>query len=372
MTDSGPTFALAARSFGQTSETFVRDHARHLAPGRSVFVTARDVPPPGAEGATLARFQIWPRIIDRAGSRRLMLTLTRRRARKAVTRFLRDHGVGVLMAEFGPFGHKLLRATTKAGARHYVHFHGWDASRVLTDHAVLGKYEELWAHSSGFFAPSRFIADKLIGVGCPADRIEVTPCGVWPEAFPPSTREPGLCLAVGRLVEKKAPEITVQAFLAVAGKHPEARLEVIGDGPLMDHCTALVDEAGMADRVTFHGPQSHEVVAERMRAASVFLQHSVTAKNGDTEGLPVALLEAMCSGLTVVATRHSGIPEAVEDGRSGLLVDEHDGPGMAEALARVLDEPHLAEDLAAAARDRVIEAFTAEKSLSTLRQTMGL
>jgi glycosyltransferase involved in cell wall biosynthesis len=109
-----------------------------------------------------------------------------------------------------------------------------------------------------------------------------------------------------------------------------------------------------------------------MRRAAVFVQHSVTAPDGDTEGLPVGLLEAMAAGLAVVATRHAGIPEAVVEGETGLLVDEHDAAAMAAALVALLRDPERTRRLGAAGRARVLARFTHDHVAARLRDILGL
>lgn len=373
MTES-PTFALAARSFSQTSETFVRLHAERIAPGRTVFLTYDSAPRPQLPGPVLAGLGGVPRQIDAQGrvSHRAHLPfgwLEAGRSRVAAN-FLRARGVSVMMAEFGPFGGKLLGAAERAGVRLFVHFHGWDASRVLNDPRVVANYRALWERATGFFAPSRFLADKLIAVGCPADRITVTPCGIDPANFPRSERIAGRCLMVGRLVPKKAPHLAIAAFARVAARHPEARLDVVGDGELMEACRTAAE--GLGDRIRLHGALPHDQVRALTAEAEIFLQHSVTTPDGNTEGLPVSILEAMSAGLCVISTRHSGIPEAVIEGESGLLVDEHDVGGMAKALDQALGEPDLARQLGDAAAQRLRAEFTVDHISARQRSVMGL
>jgi len=103
-----------------------------------------------------------------------------------------------------------------------------------------------------------------------------------------------------------------------------------------------------------------------MRRARGFLQHSIRASDGDSEGTPVAILEAQASGLPVIATRHAGIPDVVIEGRTGFLVDEGDVKRMAEGIARVAEDSPLATALGAAGRSRVLESFTMERSIDRL------
>jgi glycosyltransferase involved in cell wall biosynthesis len=253
-----------------------------------------------------------------------------------------------------------------------VHFHGYDASKLLRSRRHVRNYRELFRAAAGVIAPSRFLADKLAAIGCPFEKLHVVPCGIDPSRFQPSSREPGRILAVGRLVEKKAPHLTIEAFAQIANRYPTARLEIIGDGPLRERCEALIDKFDLRPRVVLHGVQPSDRVGAEMRRASIFVQHSITAPDGDMEGLPVAILEAMASELPIVSTCHSGIPEAVEHGVTGYLVPEGDVNGMAEAMATLLTDPARAAAMGAAGRARVLKYFSLEHACDRLRSIMGL
>ncbi len=123
---------------------------------------------------------------------------------------------------------------------------------------------------------------------------------------------------------------------------------------------------GIADAVTFLGACPPSVVQAEMRGARCFVQHSIEAADGDSEGTPVAVLEAGASGLPVVSTRHGGIPDVVVDGRTGFLVDEHDVPAMAERMLRLARDPGLAELLGRAGRERVANEFALPRSIGRL------
>jgi glycosyltransferase involved in cell wall biosynthesis len=256
----------------------------------------------------------------------------------------------------------------------FVHFHGYDVSQCTTLVSYQRAYRRLAGRTAAFIVPSQYLADRLAGIGIPRDHLHVVPCGVEPAEFPFAGRpaDGQRVLAVGRLVDKKAPHLLIAAFAGAATSRPDAILEIIGDGPLMDRCRAEVEARDLAGRVVLHGPRPHAFVKERMRAATVFAQHSVTASNGDTEGLPVAILEAMMSGLPVVSTRHAGIPEAVLDGETGCLVDEGDVAGMGRAIEALLADPRRAGRMGEAGHARAIGHFTHAASIARLRRLMGL
>ena len=147
---------------------------------------------------------------------------------------------------------------------------------------------------------------------------------------------------------------------------------MIGDGPLRDRCAAFIAERALEDRAILHGAQGSDRVVQLMQEASVFVQHSVTAHDGDVEGFGVSLVEAMASAIPVVTTRHNGFVDTVEDGVTGLLVNEGDVDGMAEMIGQLLDNPARAAAMGAAGRKRVLTHFTLEQTRDRLRSIMGL
>jgi len=141
---------------------------------------------------------------------------------------------------------------------------------------------------------------------------------------------------------------------------------MVGEGPLLADAKVLVEQLDLGQRIRFLGVRSQVEVAALMRQARVFVQHSLVAPDGDSEGNPVAVMEAQLSGLPVVATRHAGIPEVVIDGETGVLVEEGDVRGMSVAIERLLQDPALCTQLGAAGRCHVEQGYTQEKHLKDL------
>jgi colanic acid/amylovoran biosynthesis glycosyltransferase len=186
-------------------------------------------------------------------------------------------------------------------------------------------------------------ARRLEELGCPREKIAVHRLGVDTRAFAFHERharpnEGVRLLSVCRLAEKKGVEYALRAIALLRSRSPELRYDIVGDGPLRGDLEKLVIELDLSDRVVFHGACRREEVAALVGAAHVFVAPSVTARDGDQEGIPVAIMEAMASGLPVVSTRHGGIPELVHDGATGALVGERDVAGLARALHRLLDD----------------------------------
>ncbi len=146
-------------------------------------------------------------------------------------------------------------------------------------------------------------------------------------------------MTVGRLVEKKGIEYVLRAVRILVDRRREVEYHILGDGPGRDRLVALVAELGLADRVTLHGRQDQAKVREVIEESHALVAASVTAADGDEEGIPNVLKEAMALGLPVVATRHAGIPELIEDDVSGFLVPERDEAVLADALERLARDP---------------------------------
>jgi len=289
-----------------------------------------------------------------------------------IARALRASRAELLLAEHGQTGVAVMAAAQAAGVRLVVHFHGCDAYQrvILERHAR--SYHELFEQAAAIIAVSRDMERQLVRLGAPANRVAYVPCGVDSTAFcggDPATAPP-LLLAVGRFVPKKGQLQTLRAFAIVAEQCAEARLVLIGEGPLRDAALGLAAELGLAERVRFLGRRSHAEVAAALRGARALVQHSLRAEDGDCEGTPLSVLEAGACGLPVIATRHGGIPDVVLDGLTGLLVDEHDIEAMAAQMVRLCEQPELAATLGRAAQQRVRTAFSQERQVGRLWRIM--
>jgi glycosyltransferase involved in cell wall biosynthesis len=289
-------------------------------------------------------------------------------ATAAYVKAFKHHGAEAVLAEYGPTGVRTMAACRRLGIPLIVHFHGFDASvrSVLEQHAQT--YPAMFRNAAAIVAVSQSMRSGLIALGARAAKVHYNPCGVDCRQFGGArpAEAPPVFVAVGRFVEKKAPELTIRAFAEAVRSHPAARLHMIGDGPLQDDCRRLAAELGVDGAVTFLGTQPPAVVQEEMRKARAFVQHSIEAANGDREGTPVGILEAGASGLPVVATLHGGIPDVVVSGETGFLVAEKDVASMARHMVAVADSPELAGRMGRQARERIAAHFSSERSLNRL------
>jgi len=371
-------FALAANGFNKPSETFIRTHAHYLAPGRTLLIAERRGRSIPIDAPLIMYSKRWPIMVHQNASTASLISSIMSPSRFLKSRdaylasILQGFDVKILMAEYGPTAMNLLDATRIARCRLFVHFHGVDASKMLNTPGIVQDYQRLFAQAAGVIAPSRFIANNLANVGCPVEKLHVVPCGVETEAAVLPAAESDHLLSVGRFTEKKSPLSTIAAFALVKKHFPEATLEMMGDGPLYAEAENEVKRLNLQESVSLPGMATQLQVQEAMRRSSIFLQHSVTAKDGDTEGLPVAILEAMAVGIPVVSTLHSGIPEAVLDGETGFLVPELDVEGMAERIIILMKNRAMGRSFGQKGRQRVVEEFSRKVTIQKLQAIMNL
>ena len=264
---------------------------------------------------------------------------------------------------FATDGVTALPLVNAAGVPLVVTLHGFDVtiSDEFRTSAGAKQYmrlrSTLWKRAARFLCVSEFIRQKAIDGGFPAEKLEVHYIGIDLRNFRFREHEPEgkTVLFVGRMVEKKGLRYLVEAMQIVAQKHPDARLRVIGTGPLHAECAALAES--LRAPVEFLGPRSSNEVRQELQQAAVFCVPSVIAQTGDSEGLPIVVLEAMAMGVPLVASRHAGIPEAVVDGETGILTEEAQSRQVAAGICRFLEDKEFARRCAVAAEKRVRERF---------------
>jgi glycosyltransferase involved in cell wall biosynthesis len=188
-------------------------------------------------------------------------------------------------------------------------------------------------------------------------------------AFSSPRARPPRVVFVGRLVQKKGVEVLLEACAQLAGRGVAFQCDVIGTGPLEPALRSLAARQGLAGRVRFLGAQPRLAVIGHLRGAAALAAPCVVSADGDRDGLPTVLLEAMALGTPCVATAVTGIPEAVRDEDTGLLVPERDAGALASAIARLLAGRSLRVRLAEAARRLVAEEFDVHRNAARLRES---
>ena len=272
--------------------------------------------------------------------------------------FHRSPPFDVIHCHFGALGLKAARAQEVGALRGRIvtAFHGEDIINYPKRFRA-GLYAPLFERGDLFLPISARWNDELIAMGCPVSRIRVHRMGIDLRRFVPrtsSSRDRVRIVSVGRLVEKKGIE---DAILALSMVRAPFEYLVVGDGPLRDRLENLARQRLPAGAVRFLGAQTQDAIAPLLQSADIFLAPSVTAADGDVEGLPVAIMEAMAASLPVVSSRHSGIPELVAHDASGLLVEEHDIAGLSSALSVLIADPVRRAAMGAAGRATVAAEY---------------
>jgi ATP-binding cassette, subfamily B, bacterial len=302
-------------------------------------------------------------VLDRAeyGYRAESLSSLYRLAAVASSRSRYD----VLHAHFGPVGDNFRFAREVFAAPLVVSFHGYDYT-AWPESEGADVYGRLFSTADAVTVNSDYARTRLAELGCPADKIHSLPYAIDLAAFPYRARRRGVddvvrILTVARLAEKKGLEDSIRAVALANERGAGIHYDVVGDGPERERLEALVAELQAEELVTLHGERDGAEVGRFMERAHLFLLASVTAADGDQEGTPVSLLEAQASGLPVLSTLHSGIPEIVADGKSGFLVGEHDVRALAERIAYLVERPDVCDEMGRHGRARVEEHHAADR-----------
>lgn len=282
----------------------------------------------------------------------------------------------LIHAQFGLSGALALPWARSLKVPLLVHFRGADAT-VKPEHA---RYSSLnhWVYfrriaalkreTRLFLTVSQFIRDKLLEQGFPPEKVRPHYHGVDVTHFRPDptlSRQP-VVLFVGRLTEKKGGEYLIRAMAQVQTILPDTELVMIGDGPLRSELETLA--AKQLRRYQFLGVQPQTVVKDWMNRARLLATPSVTAAQGDSEGLPNVVLEAQAMALPVVSTLHAGIPEAVIHGETGFLSPERDIEGLADHSLRLLKDPDLWRRFSLKGREHVQAHFNRHQQTRVLEE----
>lgn len=389
--------------FPRLSETFILDEVKeHRRNGVDLTVIALNAPVPGSNAAAnignvdipvlyvyrrhgrmlrlerlwlaflalATQWRLWPVLFDArfgSGADRMNILGFAYRLRTVA----RQGGIDLLHCHFGTRAHlaAALRSLGLMDAKIVTTFHGFDLSALIKrkgqDH-----YQLLFRFGALFLPISEMWARTLRELGCDPARIVVHRVGIdcalnefRERRLDPRANAPVKLISVGRLVEKKGHAYTLRALaeLRRVRRDLSVTLDIVGEGELMDALKAEAAELHLEDLVKFHGGLPHSRTLALLEDADVFILPSVTAGDGDMEGIPVSLMEAMARGMPVISTYHSGIPELVEDGVSGFLVPERDVPALAAAVQRAIDSAHKWPEIGRAGRRMVEHEFNRRK-----------
>jgi len=252
-----------------------------------------------------------------------------------------------------------------------VSFHGADVMIDMNKPAYREATLQMLEAVTLVLVRSESLRRVLIELGCAPTKIEIQRTGIPLEEFPfrqrvfPKNGEWHFVQA-GRLIEKKGLPVTIRAFEVFVRQYPNATLTIAGEGPLLREIETLARELKIAQSVSFTGFLSQEQLRQIYYRSHIFLHPSQTGRDGNQEGIPNSMLEAMVTGLPVFATEHGGIPEAIEHGVSGVLVPERDEFALVETLLDAVQDPDLLSRIAQSGAEAVRKNF----DLSTQAQRL--
>lgn len=273
----------------------------------------------------------------------------------------------IIHCQYGPLGEKvmLLRHLGIFKGKLITSFRGFDISRYIQQYGS-NVYSQLFEQGDLFLTACENFKHQLLKLGCNEQKAIVLRSGIDCDKFAFALRRPDpdgriRIVTTGRLVEKKGIEYGIRAVAKLAKINQNLEYLIVGDGPLRENLQQLIQELDVSDTVKLLGWKQQQEVVDILDKAHILIAPSVTAKNGDREGIPNVLKEAMAMGLPVIGTRHSGIPELVKDGITGFLVPERDVNALAEKLSYLIENPQLWAQLGESGRKLVEEDYDSNK-----------
>ena len=342
--------------------TFVLTKQRQSA-GKFPFPDIEVIPP--ARSNFLRRFHL--KYIRRAAP------LIYRGEYRALTKILERRKPDVLHIYFGHTGVHLLPFLQHH--RHLpalVSFHGADVMPRADQPGYTDRLRTLLQTVPLVLARSISLKERLIELGCPPDKIRLNRTGIPMDAFPVAvdrtfpTDHQWRFIQACRLIEKKGLFLSLQAFAEFCKTYPQSHFTIAGEGPLLADLEKRCAQLGITEKVTFTGFLDTAALCGLYQTSHAFLHPSQTPPDQNQEGIPNSMLEAMATGLPVLATHHGGIPEAVTDNQTGLLVEERDGDRFLDNLHRLAIEPGLWQALSRNAGISVRQNFEHRAQIANL------
>ena len=292
---------------------------------------------------------------------------------RATERALTESNAELLHIYFGHIA-TLLRPLIRQWQKpSLVSFHGADVLVDMQKPAYRRATEEMLSLVRRVLVRSDSLRQAVIDLGCAPEKIEIQRAGIPLADFPFRERSiPGdgrwRLLQAGRLIEKKGLKTTLRAFARFQKEFPAARLTIAGEGPQLEELQSLARELQIDSAVDFVGFVSQEELRELLYSSHIFLHPSETGRDGNQEGVPNSMLEAMASGLPVFATRHGGIPEVVENNVSGILANERDHRTLGDALIETAKSPDRLRAMGHVASESVAKNFNQTEQARLLEE----
>lgn len=282
-------------------------------------------------------------------------------------KYLIKQNIKVVIAEYGVTAAIIIDSCKKLNIKLITHFHGYDAYEKKVIDEYQEKYKEVFNYSKSIISVSKDMTKQLINLGAIENKILYNPCAPNDIFY---TVEPNYksntFISIGRFVDKKAPYYTILAFKQVHDKYPESRIKMIGDGVLLNSCINLTIFLGLENVVEFTGNINQSEIIKHLSDSFCFVQHSIIALNGDSEGTPVSVFEASAAGLPIVATKHAGIPDIVLENETAFLVNEHDVDSMAQKMIFLYNDRQIAQKMGQSGKDYIKNNFSMKQYIDNV------
>lgn len=348
-------------------ETFIKAHIEYLSDDVYVF-HGDNFFPDKLNGKPLFNNSIYNRVL-----RKIQHRLYKDKYEEVkLAKSFKKLGIDLVLAEYGPTGVAIQKVCEMTKTPFVVHFHGFDISNYNVLQTYSEPYKKMFLESNGIIGVSKDMCAKLRELGAPEDKLIYNPCGVDTSIFKPNddiSKKYNL-LFVGRFVEKKSPILIILIIKKLVESGHNIKIAMVGDGHLLGAAKKLTKTYHLENNIIFKGRCSHREISKIMQNSQIYIQHSVVASNGDSEGTPVSILEAMSSGLPIVSTRHAGIKEAVDEGENGYLVEELDLDEMTLQISDLLDDEIKRESMGVNARKKIIESYAITNRMQFLKEKL--
>ncbi|MGA8729169.1 MAG: glycosyltransferase [Terracidiphilus sp.] len=351
-----------------TVQHYVREHASRLRRYRPVLAGRRHV-----HGTPFGEFESFTFPSSAIGwLREFNFLLTG--IDSELASFIRRHRIDLIHAHFGPGGTEIISIAARLGIPLVVTFHGWDVKLGAETTTPTSPYERLYRRrlpwlfrdARKLICVSSSLRNRVLALGCPPDKTHTNYLGVDSTLFDGirSSFDPTSILFVGRLVRQKGVRTLLEALQLLRDRVAGVHLTIVGEGPEQGHLERIVTEQHLPVRLV--GKRDSTEIRELLRTSAVLCAPSTTAGGELPEALGLVVLEAQAMSVPVVATRNGGIPEAMEDGKTGLLVDEESPAALADALAKLLGDPPMNWTFGKRARNFVCDRFDITRCYSSL------
>lgn len=298
------------------------------------------------------------------------ITMYRSEARR-FNALLSKSGARLLHIYFGHMGVYSRPLLERLAIPAVVSFHGADAQVDMDQPKHLAATREMFARARLLIVRSESIRARLVKLGCPVEKVRIHRAGIPLKDIPFRQREAPAdgawrCVQAGRLIAKKGLGTTLKAFAEFSRTFPKATLTLAGEGELRNALWSHAQELGISERVKFTGFLGQEELRSVYAQSHLFLHPSELGPDGNQEGVPNSMLEAMASGLPVLATNHGGIPEAIDHGVSGLLVAERDHAALGAEMLSLAKDPARYAAMGLAGSRKVAAVFDIAASVAAL------